>query len=250
MNTGETTGLSGTGLLTNFVIGGLPASLPSAPALRFRGVNQTPMTTHNLTLRPVSGAQVCGTGNLAGGAASTFTVTNLAPGTYQLYCTIHAPMVANITITLTSTHVAVPLRRSIRPGPVDVRGHDHRPASLRFGQQRRSRRERLLGPAVVERIPLGVLDVQRVMDDVGEVEQHTRVALDLEDAVPRAVPRGRARPHAGQGLGTVGERLDHACVAQRAQDSRTDHQPAALGGGPVVEIDVEQAHRRPNRMRA
>lgn len=99
-NTGETTGLSGTGLLTNFAIGGLPATVPSAPALRFRGVNQTPMTTHNLTLRTVGGAQaLCGTGNLAGGAASTFTVTNLAPGTYQLYCTIHAPMVANITVT-------------------------------------------------------------------------------------------------------------------------------------------------------
>lgn len=33
--------------------------------------------------------KLCGTPNLTAGAAETFIVTNLPPGSYELYCTIH-----------------------------------------------------------------------------------------------------------------------------------------------------------------
>ena len=42
-----------------------------------------------LSLRDSHGTLLCGTRNLVGGEAQTFVVTNLPPGTYELYCTIH-----------------------------------------------------------------------------------------------------------------------------------------------------------------
>ena len=100
MTGGGTTGLSATGSLANFTIGGLPPSVASGPVLRFRGVNVAPLT-HNLALRFVNGAVLCSTPNLAPGTSDTFTVTNVAPGSYQLVCTLHLAqlMIANITIT-------------------------------------------------------------------------------------------------------------------------------------------------------
>jgi hypothetical protein len=100
MTGGGTTGLSATGSLANFTIGGLPPSV-AGPVLRFRGVNQAAATTHNLALRFVNGAVLCSTPNLAPGASDTFTVTNVAPGSYQVVCTLHLlqMMIANITIT-------------------------------------------------------------------------------------------------------------------------------------------------------
>ena len=78
-----------TGLLSNFAIALAPGSVASAPALSFRGVNQASMTTHNLSLRNAGNMRLCGTPDLAGGAEATFIVTNLPPGSYELYCTIH-----------------------------------------------------------------------------------------------------------------------------------------------------------------
>jgi hypothetical protein len=101
MNTGETTGLSATAQLTSdLTITGLPASV-SGSTLRFRGVNISPGITHNLDIRATTAGapKLCGTANLANTAAETFTISNLPPGTYQLYCSIHLPsMVANITV--------------------------------------------------------------------------------------------------------------------------------------------------------
>jgi plastocyanin len=57
--------------------------------LRFRGVNTPGSTTHNLSLRDSGNTRLCGTPNLTAGAAETFIVTNLPPGSYELYCTIH-----------------------------------------------------------------------------------------------------------------------------------------------------------------
>jgi plastocyanin len=87
-------------VLTNFSIALSPMAVASAATLRFRGDNQATMTTHNLSLREVGGARLCGTPNLAGGDAETFFVTNLPPGSYQLYCTIHQPgMTQSLTVS-------------------------------------------------------------------------------------------------------------------------------------------------------
>ncbi len=66
-----------------------PRQSPRRPTLRFRGVNQG-SETHNLSLRGANNVKLCGTPDLSGGQAETFIVTNLPPGTYTLYCTIHA----------------------------------------------------------------------------------------------------------------------------------------------------------------
>jgi plastocyanin len=88
-----------TATLTDNVLALAPASVASAPALRFRGLNQG-TNTHNLTLRDSSNVKLCGTPDLTGGQNETFIVTNLPPGTYQLYCTIHsASMHQTLTVS-------------------------------------------------------------------------------------------------------------------------------------------------------
>jgi plastocyanin len=86
-------------MLTNFSIALSPTTVASAATLRLRGVNQAVSTTHNLSLRQGTGAKICGTPNLAGSASETFIVTNLPPGSYTLYCTIHAQMTRPLTVT-------------------------------------------------------------------------------------------------------------------------------------------------------
>jgi plastocyanin len=78
-----------TGTLSDYALALAPASVASAPALRFRGMNQG-ADTHNLSLRDSGNHKLCGTPNLTSGQAETFIVTNLPPGTYELYCTIHS----------------------------------------------------------------------------------------------------------------------------------------------------------------
>jgi plastocyanin len=78
-----------TGTLSDYALAISPAGVASALALRFRGVNAG-ADTHNLSLRDSGNHKLCGTPNLTGGQAETFVVTNLPPGTYELYCTIHS----------------------------------------------------------------------------------------------------------------------------------------------------------------
>jgi plastocyanin len=78
-----------TGTLSDYAVALAPAGVASAATLRFRGVNDG-ADTHNLSLRDSGNHKLCGTPNLTGGQAETFVVTNLPPGTYELYCTIHS----------------------------------------------------------------------------------------------------------------------------------------------------------------
>jgi plastocyanin len=72
----------------------------AAVTLRFRGVNQSAGTTHNFSLRTTTNTKLCGTPNLAGGASDTFAVTNLPPGSYVIYCTLHpGPMQQPLTVS-------------------------------------------------------------------------------------------------------------------------------------------------------
>lgn len=77
----------------------MPTSVVSAATLRFRCVNTPGSNTHSLALRPSGGAKLCGTPNLPAGAADTFVVTNLLPGSYQIYCTINASMNEPFSVT-------------------------------------------------------------------------------------------------------------------------------------------------------
>jgi plastocyanin len=99
--TGGGTPADATGSLSNFAIALSPTTVASAATLRFRAVNQAAGTTHNLWLRATTtGTDLCGTSNLAGGAADTFAVTNLPPGSYVLYCRIHpVSMQAALTVS-------------------------------------------------------------------------------------------------------------------------------------------------------
>jgi plastocyanin len=99
--TGGGTPVDATGSLSNFAIALSPTTVASAATLRFRAVNQAAGTTHNLWLRATTtGTDLCGTPNLAGGAADTFAVTNLPPGSYVLYCRIHpVSMQAALTVS-------------------------------------------------------------------------------------------------------------------------------------------------------
>ena len=87
--TGGGTAADATGTLSDFQINLAPTAVAAAATLRFRGVNTPGSTTHNLSLRDSGNAKLCGTPNLTAGAAETFIVTNLPPGSYELYCTIH-----------------------------------------------------------------------------------------------------------------------------------------------------------------
>jgi plastocyanin len=87
-----------TGTLVDEAITLAPATVAAGATLRFRGVNQG-AETHNLSLRDSTNTKLCGTPDLAGGQADTFVVTNLPPGTYQLYCSIH-PLAMRQTLTV------------------------------------------------------------------------------------------------------------------------------------------------------
>jgi plastocyanin len=78
-----------TGTLSDFQIDLAPTAVAAAATLRFRGVNTPGSSTHNLSLRDSGNTRLCGTPNLTAGTAETFIVTNLPPGGYELYCTIH-----------------------------------------------------------------------------------------------------------------------------------------------------------------
>jgi len=87
-----------TGTLSDYAIALSSATVAAGATLRFRGTN-TGADTHNLSLRDSSDTKLCGTPNLTGGQAETFIVTNLPPGTYELYCTIH-PVSMHQTLTV------------------------------------------------------------------------------------------------------------------------------------------------------
>ena len=77
-----------TGTLSDFQINLAPTTVAALPALRFRGVNTMGSTLHNLSLRSGT-TQLCATPDLAASTAETFTVTNLPPGSYTIYCSRH-----------------------------------------------------------------------------------------------------------------------------------------------------------------
>jgi plastocyanin len=87
--TGGGSPASATGTLTNFAIALSPTTVASAPTLTFRGVNQAASTLHTFALRDSGNNKLCGTNGIAAGSEDTFIVTNLPPGNYELFCTIH-----------------------------------------------------------------------------------------------------------------------------------------------------------------
>jgi plastocyanin len=87
-----------TGTLSDFDIDLAPTTVTAAAMLRFRGVNTMGSSLHNLSLRS-GGTQLCGTPDLAGAMAETFTVTNLQPGSYVIYCSRH-PGLMNEPLTV------------------------------------------------------------------------------------------------------------------------------------------------------
>jgi plastocyanin len=91
--------VNATGTLSDFQIDLVPASVVAAATLRFRGVNTLGSNTHNLSLRDSGNVKLCGTPDLPAGTADTFIVTNLPPGSYEIYCTIHAQMHEPLTVS-------------------------------------------------------------------------------------------------------------------------------------------------------
>lgn len=88
-----------TGQLSDYALALAPSSLPAAPTLRVHGVNAG-SDTHTIAIRPLGGARLCATPAIAGGASDTFAITNLAPGVYQVYCTLHpASMQATFSVS-------------------------------------------------------------------------------------------------------------------------------------------------------
>jgi plastocyanin len=78
------------------------SSVAAAPTLRFRATYPAGMSLHNLSLRAPSGPLLCGTTMFGVGGAETLIVTNLPPGTYQLYCTIHVDFGMTTPFTVTN----------------------------------------------------------------------------------------------------------------------------------------------------
>jgi hypothetical protein len=97
---GDVPGGDVTGTLSDYSIALSAPSVNAAPSLRFRGTYPTGADTHNFTLRDSSHTTVCGTTNLLVGAAGTFTVTNLPPGSYELVCTIHVAYGMRVAFTV------------------------------------------------------------------------------------------------------------------------------------------------------
>src|SRR4051812_6380122 len=77
------------GTHSDFQVPLAPTAVAAAATLRFRGVNTPGSSTHNLSLRDSGNTRLSGTPNPTAGTAETFIVTNLPPGGYELYCTIH-----------------------------------------------------------------------------------------------------------------------------------------------------------------
>ena len=97
---GDVPGGDVTGTLSDYSIALSAPAVNAAPSLRFRGTYPAGADVHNFTLRDSSHTTVCGTTNLGVGAAGTFTVTNLPPGSYELVCTIHVAYGMRVAFTV------------------------------------------------------------------------------------------------------------------------------------------------------
>jgi hypothetical protein len=89
--TGGGTPVDATGTLVEYTLTLAPTStFAAAPTLRFRGVNMGSFA-HAIAIKTagVTGTNLCGTSAISPGASDTFAVTNLPPGNYVIYCTIH-----------------------------------------------------------------------------------------------------------------------------------------------------------------
>ena len=89
--------------LQDFVLSTPTLTLPAAATLHFRGMNQGAVA-HSISIRlpGAAGASLCPTPapSIAAGATGGFSITNLQPGSYVVYCTIHpASMQQPLTIT-------------------------------------------------------------------------------------------------------------------------------------------------------
>jgi hypothetical protein len=89
--TGGGTPVDATGTLVEYTLTLAPTStFAAAPTLRFRGVNMGTFA-HAIAIKTagVTGTNLCATSAISPGASDTFAVTNLPPGNYVIYCTIH-----------------------------------------------------------------------------------------------------------------------------------------------------------------
>jgi plastocyanin len=88
-----------TGQLVDYGLSLAPAMLAAAPTLRVRGINQG-SDGHTIALRPLGGSRLCATPLITTGLAAAFELTNVPPGVYQLFCTLHpSSMQATFTIS-------------------------------------------------------------------------------------------------------------------------------------------------------
>jgi plastocyanin len=87
-----------TGQLSDYALGAAPPAIAAAATMRINGFNAG-SDVHTLALRPLGGARLCATPILTTGVTAALTVTNISPGTYQLFCTLHpSSMQANVTV--------------------------------------------------------------------------------------------------------------------------------------------------------
>jgi len=97
--TGDSTPVDVTGQLSDYALSLSTGSVPAAATLRVRGVNGGSYT-HQIAIRPLGLARLCATPLIGGGLSDTFAIANLAPGTYEIYCTLHSnSMHATLTVT-------------------------------------------------------------------------------------------------------------------------------------------------------
>ena len=97
--TGGGTPVDVTGQLSDYALSLSTGSVPAAATLRVRGVNGG-SDTHQIAIRPLGLARLCATPLIGGGLSDTFAIANLAPGTYEIYCTLHSnSMHATLTVT-------------------------------------------------------------------------------------------------------------------------------------------------------
>ena len=130
---------------------------------------------------------------------------------------------------LRSTQTACPSRRSIRPGASMCDAISDGVALLGLAI-RTPCASRARPPAGGRRgaSQLGVLDVDAVVDHVGEVAAaRRRRRRPRAPQCPAQCPGAERARTPGSDVGAVGERLEHARVAQGAQDARADHWSAA-----------------------
>ena len=88
-----------TGQLSDYALSLSTGSVPAGATLRVRGVNGG-SDTHQIAIRPLGQMRLCATPIIGGGLSDTFEIANLAPGTYEIYCTLH-PNSMHATLTLT-----------------------------------------------------------------------------------------------------------------------------------------------------